>query len=61
MSDREVLFEFRRIGNTVKVTALDTNTLVEVSIVGSAVAPVEHLKGMALKRLDYVLAKRKGT
>ena len=55
---REVLFEFIRVGNSVKVNAFDTNTLVEISIVAPHTAPVQHLKMLALKRLDYVLAKR---
>jgi len=54
----EVLFEFRRIGNSVKATAFHTATLVEVSIVGPVNAGEAHLKLMALRRLEYVLAKK---
>jgi hypothetical protein len=57
MSGREVLFEFIRLGNAVKVSALDTETLTEVSIVGNANASQELLKSMALRRLRYVLDK----
>ncbi|MDO8606119.1 MAG: hypothetical protein Q7R40_06255 [Phaeospirillum sp.] len=56
----EVLFEFRRIGNAVKVSAFHTDTLTEISVVGPAGATEAHLKMMALKRLEYVLAKRQG-
>ena len=56
----EVLFEFRRIGNAVKVSALHTETLTEISVVGPAGATEAHLKMMAVKRLEYVLAKKKG-
>lgn len=55
---REVFFEFKRIGRSVKVTALDSETLVEVSIVGDAAAGETMLKTVALRKLDYVLAKR---
>jgi len=55
---REVLFEMTRIGNSVKVTAIDTTTMVEVSIVGTAAASAEHLKATALRKLQFVLAKR---
>jgi phage head maturation protease len=58
MAAREVLFEFTRIGNTVKVSALDTLTLVEVSVVGSPAAGEAQLKAAALRKLEYVLAKK---
>jgi len=56
----EVYFEFQRIGAYVKVTAIDPATLVEVSVTGSAAADEQSLKQLALRRLDYVLAKRRG-
>jgi len=55
----EVLFEFRRVGNAVKVTAFHTETLTEISLVGPAGATEAHLKMVALKRLEYVLSKKK--
>ncbi len=58
-SGREVLIEFHQIGNSVKVTAVDAATLVEVSIVGAANAGQELLKRMAVRKLDYVIEKRK--
>ena len=54
----EVYFEFQRIGAYVKVTAIDPATLVEVSVTGSATAGEQALKQLALRRLQYVLAKR---
>ncbi|MBM3536709.1 MAG: hypothetical protein FJX55_02620 [Alphaproteobacteria bacterium] len=56
---REVIFEFVQVGNSVKVTALDAETLVEVSIVGSPTAPRSHLKSTALRKLRYVLRRRR--
>ena len=55
---REVLFEMTRIGNSVKVTALDSQTMIEVSIVGPATASPAHLRATALKKLEFVMARR---
>jgi hypothetical protein len=54
----EVLFEFRRIGNVVKVTAFHVSTLTEVSVAGAATASEAHLRLLVLKRLDYVLKRK---
>lgn len=55
---REVLVEFQQIGNAVKVTAVDTKTMVEVSIMGPASAGEELLKRNAVNKLNYVLSKK---
>ncbi len=57
--DDDVIIEFRRIGGSVKVSAIDPRTLTEVSIVGPATAGEEELKRTVLNKLEYVLAKRK--
>ena len=54
-----MIIEFHRIGNSVKVSAMDTKTLTEVSIVGPANAGEEILKRNVLRKLEYVLAKNK--
>lgn len=54
----EVLLEFQRIGNAVKVTAVDPKTLAEVSIVGDAGAGEAALKQLAIRKLRYVLDRR---
>jgi hypothetical protein len=56
----EVYFEFHQVGQYVKVTAIDPATLVEVSVTGAASASEHSLKQLALRRLEYVLAKRAG-
>lgn len=56
----EVLLEFQQIGNSVKVTAIDTATLTEVSIVGAASVGEEALKRTAINKLRYVLDKQSG-
>lgn len=60
MTAREVLFELRRVGAFVKVTAIDAQTGTEVSIVGNPAAGEVMLKRTALQKLEYVLAKNSG-
>lgn len=59
-SGRNVILEFQTIGSSVKVTAIDPVTLVEVSIVGSAAAGEQALGRLAMRKLEYMLAKRGG-
>lgn len=54
----EIILEFQQIGNAVKVTAVDPETLVEVSIMGPASAGQEVLKRNAINKLRYVLLKK---
>lgn len=58
LQGREVIIEFFPIGNFMKVSAMDTLTLLEVSIQGPVNAPEDTLKRNALKRLEYVLKKK---
>lgn len=58
LSDREVIVEFYSLGAYVKVSAMDTQTLTEISIQGPANASREMLQHNALKRLEYVLKKK---
>jgi hypothetical protein len=57
---RDVIFEFYRVGNSVKVSAVDTETATEVSVVGPATASEATLKQNALRKLEFVLARRAG-
>ncbi len=54
----QVIFEFIRIGSSVKVTAIDPVTGVEASIVGTPSAGEVTLKNLAMKKLIYVLNKK---
>ena len=54
---REVLVEFQQIGNAVKVTAIDPETLVEVSIMGAASVGEQILKHNVINKLRYVISK----
>ena len=55
----EVIIEFQQIGNSVKVTAVDPESQIEVSIVGPTGAGEEILKRTAIRKLEYVLDKRR--
>ena len=57
---RETFFEFRTIGNSVKVTAIDAATGIEVSIVGPAAASEALLRANARRKLEAALRKASG-
>ncbi|HVO13899.1 MAG TPA: hypothetical protein VMV26_01740 [Alphaproteobacteria bacterium] len=57
--DPEVLLEFHQIGAVVKVSAVDPVTLTEVSISGPASAGQAALGQAAIRKLRYVLERRK--
>ena len=58
LKGREVIIEFFPVGQYVKVSAMDTATLTEISIQGPAGAGDEVLKRNAMKRLEYVMKKK---
>lgn len=58
-ADRDFLIELVRIGNSVKVSAIDPATGVEVSIVGPANLSDAQLSSNAIAKLRYVLARKK--
>ncbi len=58
LQGREIIIEFHPIGNVVKVSAMDTQSLTEISIQGPANGQESILKHNALKRLEYVLKKK---
>jgi len=59
MADQQgYIIEFHRIGNAVKVSAMDPATLTEVSIMGAPGAGDTELTRLAVRKLEYVLAKR---
>ncbi|MCW5750497.1 MAG: hypothetical protein KIT81_05065 [Alphaproteobacteria bacterium] len=55
---REILFEFRQIGSSLRVAALDAETGLEVTLVGPAGAGEEALKRLAIRKLEYVRRKK---
>lgn len=58
---REVIFEFTPIGGSVKVTATDVTTGIEVSVVGPSAAARSELERVALQKLRYILEKQDET
>ncbi|HPD82499.1 MAG: hypothetical protein R3D88_07270 [Alphaproteobacteria bacterium] len=58
LKNREIIIEFFPVGQIVKVSAMDVETLTEISIQGPANAGEETLKLNAIKRLEYVLRKK---
>ena len=57
--EREVIFEFTRVGTALKVTAVDAASGIEASIIGDPAAGERALKRLALRKLEYVLAKQR--
>ncbi len=53
----EVLFEYVRNGNFIKVTALETETKVEASVIVPLGMSEEQMQIQALNKLRYVLRK----
>jgi len=56
--DQGYIIEFHRVGNAVKVSAFDPATLTEVSIVGAPSVGDSELTRLAVRKLEYMLAKR---
>ena len=54
---REVYFEFTAIGNVVKVSAIDSQTGTEVSIMGPVSASQADLQQLALQKLKMRLKR----
>jgi hypothetical protein len=55
VTDREVLFEFTIVGEYMRVAAIDTQTGVEVVVLGPANAPRDGLEAIALRKLERAL------
>jgi hypothetical protein len=56
-NDHGYIIEFHRIGNAVKVSAMDPVTLTEVSIVGAPSVGDTELTRLVIRKLEYMLAK----
>jgi len=54
----EILFEFRQVGNAVRVSAIDPITGTEVTTVASTKHTTREMKAVAGRKLRYVLAKK---
>ena len=56
---KEVLFEMKQIGQYVRITAIDPLSGTEVISIGDSSVDTETLKGMAARKLKYVIAKNR--
>ncbi len=56
----EIFVEFVVQGTVVKVTAIDSKSGTEASIMGPANASRAALQDAAIRKLDYVLKKQRG-
>ena len=56
---RDIIFELVRVRHAIKVSAVDPATGTEVSIVGDPAVGESALKRLAMRKLEYVLARRK--
>ena len=52
----EVYLEFRQVGRSMRVAAVDARTGIEVTIVGPVSTPQSHLERLALRKLTLRLA-----
>jgi hypothetical protein len=57
-NEQGYIIEFHRIGNAVKVSAMDPATLTEVSLMGAPGVGEAELTRLVVRKLEYVLAKR---
>jgi len=57
---REIIFEFTPVGGSVRVTAVDVDTGMEVVIVGPASASQSDLQRVAVQKLHYRLTQEAG-
>ncbi|MDF1790637.1 MAG: hypothetical protein P1U88_01950 [Thalassobaculaceae bacterium] len=58
-NDSRVILEFIQRGAYVKVSAIDTLTGTEVSIVGDPLRGEAALRQLAIRKLEYVMNKQK--
>ena len=56
---KEVLFEMKQIGQYVRIIAIDPLSGTEVISIGDSSVDTETLKGMAARKLKYVIAKNR--
>lgn len=54
---REIIFEFTNMGRFVKVTAMDSDSLTEVTIVGDPIRGEDALRNTARRKLEYVIER----
>ena len=58
MAGKEIFVEFVIMGNTVKVTAIDSESGLEASVIGPAGAPRAAMADAARRKLEYLEKKK---
>jgi hypothetical protein len=58
VAGKEIYVEFVIMGNTVKVTAIDSESGLEASVIGPAGAPRAAMADAARRKLEYVAKKQ---
>jgi len=56
---KEVLIEMQRMGNVLRVTAIDPATGTEVIMVADPRQSMQTIKKLAVRKLAYVIAKKR--
>lgn len=59
MAEPDIILEFIAQGSYVKVTAIHADTGIEATIVGDAHAGRKVLENLAIRKLEYVMKKKK--
>ncbi len=57
LAGREIIFEFKPVGNVMRVAAMDVKTMTEIAIQAPLNAGEAVFRQSALARLEYVLRK----
>lgn len=58
LEGREIIFQYYQVGNYVRVTAMDVQTLTEVTITCPRGLREDVMQTNAMRRLEYVLKKK---
>lgn len=56
---QEVLFEFQRLGNILRVSALDPVSNTEITMIADPRQGPETIKALAARKLAYVIEKKR--
>lgn len=56
--DEGYIIEYTAIGNSVKVTAMDPETLIEVAVIGDRKLTQRDLALLAVRKLRYMIDKK---
>jgi hypothetical protein len=59
LKNRDIIIELKPVGSLMRVSVMDTESLIEIIISGPVNAPEHVLKTNALKRLEYVLKQKR--